>query len=267
MVIKQIVSILLLGHLLGDYYWQTPAMASRKEKDYKAVLWHCLCYTLANLALILPFANSGLYIWSILSSGLHWLVDSGKYFLQKTWAKQKGMTVPSERHLFFADQGLHIVSILFIAYLAASKIDHLAVHGFIHQLFESFGLAKYGLTKAILVLAFIGKPANIMIQKTITIYKPKSSEIKDLANPKAKVGEKDEGIKNTGRLIGIIERIIMLIFIGLNQYGAIGLVLTAKSIARYDKISKDQKFAEYYLLGTLLSTLIVISLGLFINWL
>ena len=38
----------------------------------------------------------------------------------------------------------------------------------------------------------------------------------------------------------------------------IGLVLTAKSIARYDRISKDKDFAEYYLLGTLLSTAIAI---------
>ena len=50
----------------------------------------------------------------------------------------------------------------------------------------------------------------------------------------------------------------MLIFLALNQYAALGLVLTAKSIARYDKIAKDEQFAEYYLLGTLLSTLCVV---------
>lgn len=50
----------------------------------------------------------------------------------------------------------------------------------------------------------------------------------------------------------------MLMFLSLGQYSAIGLVLTAKSIARYDRIAKDKDFAEYYLLGTLMSTLIVI---------
>lgn len=49
--------------------------------------------------------------------------------------------------------------------------------------------------------------------------------------------------------------LLMVIFIAIEQYSAVGLVLTAKSIARYDRISKDQIFAEYYLLGTLLSTL------------
>ena len=36
------------------------------------------------------------------------------------------------------------------------------------------------------------------------------------------------------------------------------LELTAKSIARYDRIAKDKDFAEYYLLGTLLSTIAVV---------
>ena len=58
--------------------------------------------------------------------------------------------------------------------------------------------------------------------------------------------------------IGTVERIIMLIFIYINQYSAIGLVLTAKSIARYERITKEEHFAEYYLLGTLISTLIAI---------
>ena len=50
----------------------------------------------------------------------------------------------------------------------------------------------------------------------------------------------------------------MTIFLSIGQYSAVGLVLTAKSIARYDKISKDQVFAEYYLLGTLLSSIVAI---------
>ncbi|MEF2782508.1 MAG: hypothetical protein U0N20_05390, partial [Clostridium sp.] len=65
-----------------------------------------------------------------------------------------------------------------------------------------------------------------------------------------------------GRIIGTFERMIMLFFINIGQYSSIGLVLTAKSIARYDKISKSQSFAEYYLLGTLLSTISVLIISL-----
>ena len=57
----------------------------------------------------------------------------------------------------------------------------------------------------------------------------------------------------------------MTILISVDQYSAVGLVLTAKSIARYDKISKDQIFAEYYLLGTLLSAICSIVVATLIS--
>ena len=50
----------------------------------------------------------------------------------------------------------------------------------------------------------------------------------------------------------------------MQQFSAIGLVLTAKSVARYNKIAEDKDFAEYYLLGTLLSTVLVIVMFKFI---
>lgn len=56
--------------------------------------------------------------------------------------------------------------------------------------------------------------------------------------------------KKAGGFIGFLESFIIVIFLSINQYFAIGLILTAKSIARYDKISKDQTFVEYYMLGT-----------------
>ena len=95
----------------------------------------------------------------------------------------------------------------------------------------------------------IHKPANIMIQNLIGNYKPKtkvdSTEIKF--------------DNNVGRVIGTVERVIMFILIYMNQYSATGLVLTAKSIARYNKIANEKDFAEYYLLGTLISLGIVIA--------
>lgn len=46
-------------------------------------------------------------------------------------------------------------------------------------------------------------------------------------------------------MVGNLERLIIGIFLILGQYAAIALVFTAKSIARYDMISKNQGFAEY----------------------
>ena len=55
-----------------------------------------------------------------------------------------------------------------------------------------------------------------------------------------------------GNLIGKLERVIVTILVLLNQYGVIGLVLTAKSIARFKQL-EDKNFAEKYLVGTLTS--------------
>lgn len=72
-------------------------------------------------------------------------------------------------------------------------------------------------------------------------------------------------MRNAGQFIGTLERVIIFILISINQFDVIGLVLTAKSIARYDQIAHDKKFAEYYLLGTLISTATVIGIALIIK--
>ncbi len=64
-----------------------------------------------------------------------------------------------------------------------------------------------------------------------------------------------------GRVIGILERWTLLTLVLLSQYGALGLVLTAKSVARFKEMEKSSEFAEYYLLGTLYSTLSALVVG------
>ena len=65
-------------------------------------------------------------------------------------------------------------------------------------------------------------------------------------------------IFNIKTFIGILKRLLILRILTINEYASIGLVITAKSVVRYKKISEDPVFSEYYLLGTLLSTIIVI---------
>ncbi|MBI4723343.1 MAG: hypothetical protein HY769_10200 [Candidatus Stahlbacteria bacterium] len=67
-------------------------------------------------------------------------------------------------------------------------------------------------------------------------------------------------VKGAGKYIGYFERFIVLTFMLLNQYTAIGLVLTAKSIARFEAL-KERGVAEYYLIGTLCSISIAILVG------
>jgi hypothetical protein len=64
-----------------------------------------------------------------------------------------------------------------------------------------------------------------------------------------------------GRMIGILERAIGLTLVLLGQYGALGLIIATKSLARF-KALEDREFAEYFLIGTLASLLLALLGGL-----
>lgn len=66
--------------------------------------------------------------------------------------------------------------------------------------------------------------------------------------------------------IGILERILILIFILAGQFAAIGFLIAAKSIFRFNDTREDGYIkAEYFLLGTLLSFTLAIVTGLLIK--
>ena len=63
-----------------------------------------------------------------------------------------------------------------------------------------------------------------------------------------------------GRIIGVLERAIALTLVLLGQYGALGLVVAAKALARFRGL-EERDFAEYFLIGTLASVLIALLAG------
>lgn len=80
------------------------------------------------------------------------------------------------------------------------------------------------------------------------------------ASPKSILAEE----LGTGKIIGNLERFLILTLVLLEEYTAIAFVLTAKSVARFRELDK-RKFAEYYLIGTLTSTLVAIIVGLLLS--
>ena len=81
---------------------------------------------------------------------------------------------------------------------------------------------------------------------------------------KLKEDNTEDSLQYAGKYIGIIERLLVFLFVVLNQWGAIGLLIAAKSILRFSDLSraKDRKLTEYIIIGTLLSTAIAIITGL-----
>jgi hypothetical protein len=93
-----------------------------------------------------------------------------------------------------------------------------------------------------------------------------------VADPAPAAGPRDDGQihgervvppppARVGATIGVLERLLIVTFILVGAESAIGLVVAAKTIARFRQLD-DRDFAEYYLLGTLASVSVAIVTGL-----
>jgi hypothetical protein len=64
-----------------------------------------------------------------------------------------------------------------------------------------------------------------------------------------------------GATIGILERLLIVVFVLTGSQAAVGFVIAAKTLARF-RLLDDRNFAEYYLLGTLASVAVAVASGL-----
>ncbi len=238
---KILLSIFLLLHVLGDFYFQTDRISEKKNAQYRYVILHSLIYAAVFFAGVVP-------IWSVPAAWMilvlvisHYAVDSLKYLGKK---RIRFIAKASDEALYLADQSLHLLSFIIVAFFAVWKGISVSLQPWMGNLLALAGLSGKAVLGWLCVLLLICKPANITIKLMLAKYRPVQEN--DVSN-------------NAGAFIGSLERTIITLLLSAGQYAAIGLILTAKSVARYDRISKDQIFAEYYLLGTLLSTLFAIA--------
>jgi len=153
--------------------------------------------------------------------------------------------------LFFLDQLFHLIVIL-IAWLYLTK-------GFneVIPFVESLLTDKRYIT-VITAVILIMWPVGIAIGK---ITEPFRKELK--AN-KVQMPNYTDSLNKAGTYIGIFERLLVLIFVLMGQYAAIGFLIAAKSVLRISKDGEDdaRKKTEYVLIGTLISFTIAIIIGL-----
>lgn len=72
----------------------------------------------------------------------------------------------------------------------------------------------------------------------------------------------DGELEKAGRLIGSLERILVITFVLIGQFSAIGFLIAAKSILRFKEA--DAPKTEYVWIGTMLSFGVAIGAGLFL---
>ncbi len=251
-MLKVYLLLLFLGHIIGDFYLQTCTMAEKKMKSIKYFIIHCFLYALSMIVVLLPIWSMTLLSIVIALSISHLLIDSIKVFLTSRRSPQTNSTkYNKETLLFFLDQLLHSIMIFASAIYMIKSLPISNFHAIFVDFFNLFSLDHKYVIGIVLLFLINAKPFNIVIKKFLK---------KDMGTITAA-----DSVKGSGAAIGTLERWIIIIFFLMSQYSSIGLVLTAKSIARYNKISENENFAEYYLLGTLISTILAVVSAILIK--
>ncbi|MFD0862378.1 DUF3307 domain-containing protein [Sungkyunkwania multivorans] len=209
---------LLLAHLVGDFVLQSKAWVKAKEKK-KFGAYQLYLHVILHMVLTLLF----LWDWSLWHIALviavsHLLIDGLKLSLQKK---------KNKRSWFFIDQALHIAVILGLTALNSGN-------PFI------FFEPNWGMITALVFLSF---PAAIILKTILSFYTPETEM------------DEDESLENAGKYIGMLERLLVFIFIASDHWEGVGFLIAAKSIFRFSDLTKakDRKLTEYILIGTLLS--------------
>lgn len=220
----------ITAHTISDFYLQTnKSCAEKEQKGFKSLKLYIHALITFVCAWLLSFSFNFWWVALIIAVS-HLLVDAMKCYASKC----KG--------IFFIDQLIHLLVIVAVCYLWKSNLPDCVS-----------GLEEKYIS---LLLGFLVclKPSNIIIKEIIKV-----------ANIKVSKGNDDntEDLPNAGKLIGIVERLLSLVFVLLGQYEAVGFIIAAKSLLRFAE--GDKAKSEYVLIGTLLSFSIAIFVGVVIK--
>jgi hypothetical protein len=232
---EHLLILQFIAHLLTDYTLQPPVKALEKNEygfRSKFLKWHILLAFL--LSWVLSF--QWLFVFGALVISLsHWLIDGLKIYLNRS--RRFG------KYAFFIDQGMHLiilaaVVLLYQRWFYAEPVFEFPTNTSIPAIIAGF--------------LFCSKPANILIKELLGVFDIRVR----------KTGTEETDLPNADKLIGIVERWLIVVFILISQFEAIGFLLAAKSIMRFK--SDESLKTEYLLTGTLLSFAIAIGTGLLI---
>ncbi len=224
---------LLIAHLLTDFVFQSDSWVELRRKNG----WYSKhLYLHGIVAGLLAYLFSGLWnvIWlPVAVAATHILID--------------GIKARYENDLksFFADQLGHfaVLLVIWVLVIVPDPEDIKAMGQFFFP-----GTKFWVIAAAYLIIIW---PSSVLINRITEKWR------KDISEKEG--AEKDKSLEKAGTWIGWLERFLILTFILLQQYAAIGFLVAAKSIFRF---SESRKVGEYVLIGTLLSFVIAVIVGL-----
>jgi len=218
---------LVCAHLITDFILQPKSWIEDRNRNHFASGKLYLHGLITGLIALLV---AGLSYWPVAAIIFltHVLIDGWKSYQRQTIV------------YFIIDQLLHLIVIVGCWYFFFGD------RTYVTDVIRNIYLNRHAW---ILVTGFIflTTPAGILIGQLTRIWREK------ISNPGS--------LENAGKWIGIIERLIVFIFVLLGQYAAISLLIAAKGIIRFNEKDRPEEKTEYLVIGTLMSIGIALIVG------
>ncbi|TEB07425.1 hypothetical protein Psch_00978 [Pelotomaculum schinkii] len=258
--------MLFLAHVLADFLFQTDRIVEEKSQLlWKGFIKHGIALFICSFFAVHFYGLKLALYLSLLITLFHLLIDFSKNYLYSKVKKKELWFSPV---IFIVDQIIHLYMVILFIELFDFNIEP-NILGFYSWLFpleiginqKEYLLRIFPINKCLItVIAYLYITLGGAILTRMVI---------DWIFPKKNQGVIDGCLiikpsNHIGKYIGIFERTIILTLVLYGSYSAVAFVLTAKSIARFNEL-KNKDFAEYYLIGTLVSLLIAIGGGLLLQ--
>jgi len=233
--------LLVFSHILTDFVLQPNGWVdSKNEAGWRSRYLYIHVFVVALLAGSVAWALLGLFPAGLVFTTFfvsHLAIDIAKSRCEDTVRS------------FVGDQAAHMI-IIILVWVALFHPDLSSLQGLLSE--------PTLICIAVVLLSYtvIFQPAGIFVSKMTRGWRDKIQE-----DDKSR-GIGGRSLESAGRYIGYLERFLILTFIIFQQYTAIGLLIAAKSIFRYNT---NRITGEYILFGTLLSFSIAIFVGFFAN--
>lgn len=269
-------SFFLVCHLINDFVLQTDSIAKCKEKKIlfskeKLVKLSTHVIILFLTSILFYFFQSKLFL-SLMDC--HIIIKSAFFIslahLVIDWIKPYNKlfnTLKFEQiYIYLFDQLLHLLTIYFVlcyflpkSYLTIFQLEKLSDYS------PSNATTFFLVLSVCIITTFFGAYFIKLFLLGMNLKPQKRENIKNKKTKNKKTTEED--ILGVGKIIGLLERILITVLVSIDAYAGVATVIALKSLARFKNIEKDRDFAEYYLVGNLLSLTFSIFGGLIIKFL
>lgn len=226
--------LLLAGHSLGDYAFQTAAsIAEKRAKGVRSKrFWqHTMGHGLLTFGALMLAGVDGL--GALLGAAFVFATHTAIDWAKVAWEARMGPGLKFRAYLI--DQALHVAALLAVS---SALQGGEWPQGWEHT------AAAWG---ALVVLSTVGTGHAV-----------------DAYLARFKAPDMEEGLHGAGFQIGMLERLLVVAFVVLDVWAGVGFLLAAKSVFRFGDLQRaaSRELTEYVLIGTLLSVGGAVLLGL-----